>query len=247
MKKQEDIRSLGKKFWDNSQARYGANSHAAIMIISGNRSNMGTVVNANHELDQILGYKKSELIGENISLIMPEIIGRHHNLFLQNYFEKHEQTTNEIAKERLVFAQHTKGFLVPIMLFVRVIPNLENGVQFLGFLTQPKNLEDLLAGDVAFSNDDVLLLLLDPVYKLVGFNCNVAKLCHKDGESTNYHKYLESNQKIDLSKLYPVLIEEDNIASLRSPFGLSLQLDIMLLKQALYNEIVDTYEEKEYE
>lgn len=247
VKKQEDMRNIGKKFWDASQSVYGLNTQAVI-IISGNRANLGNILNANHEIEQLLGFKKIELVGENISILMPEVIGKQHNLILQKYFDKQHDLINvENQKDFLVFAQNTKGFIVPTLLFVRVIPNLDNGVQFLGFLSHPKDLDYLQAGDNPSTNDDVLLLMIDPSYKLIGFNLNVSKICSSDETNINIHKYLENSQKIVLSKIYPELLEEINVALLRSPTGASLPLNLMLLREALSNEIIDTYKDWELE
>ena len=40
----------------------------------------------------------------------------------------------------------------------------------------------LLAGDSSITNDDVLLFMIDPSYKLVGFNLNVPNYALKDEE-----------------------------------------------------------------
>lgn len=244
VKKQEDIRRVGEKFWEKAQPAYGTNSQA-VVVIAGNRANMGTIDNANHELEQTLGYKKVELIGENISIIMPEIIGKYHNLFMQKYFEKNVQINVEDNKERLVFSQHIKGYIVPSLLFARVIPNLENGVQFLGFLKQANNnLEEIQGGDKQLANDEILILLLNPMYDIIGFNLNTAKLCSKEEDTMNIHKYLENDRKINLKKIYPKIFEESNNELVRSSSGVLLPLNLANLKDTLSNDIIDTYTEK---
>lgn len=232
-------------FWDIDQTEY--NNNAAVLMISGNKSDMGTIINANHELEQSLGYKKDELIGENISIIMPETIGKHHNIFLQSSFEKKDQSNKEEIKERLVFSQHKKGYLVPTLLFARVVPNLENGVQFLGFLKPASKLEEWQSSDSQITNDDVFILLLNSNYEIMGFNQTIAKLCNRDENSIDIHKYIDGDKKLKLLALYPEFGSEANHEWLRSPAGGFLSIDLMTLKQVVSTEIVDSYTDKESE
>ena len=48
---------IKRNFDSNKDEKYGANCKAAIILISGNKSNVGEVLNANNELSQILGIR----------------------------------------------------------------------------------------------------------------------------------------------------------------------------------------------
>jgi len=246
VKRLEETRHIGKRFLDETDSTYGASGNAAVIILSGNRSNLGTIINSNHELGQILGYKKNELLDENINIIMPEIIGKYHNTLMQHYFEKQNQTNANDIEDKLVFAQHCKGYIVPCFLLVRLIHNLERGVQFLGFVAQAKHLDEIKIGDNSLTNEDVLLLLLDESYKIQGFNFNVGKLCCEDTDIINYRRYLQSDQKVDFGKMYQEIFVLENEQELYSPIGVNIQLDFSLLKNAIGAEITDYYiEERE--
>ncbi len=202
VKRQDESRNIAKRGWDEADAKYGADSNTAVIILSGNRQNIGTIVNANHEICQILGYHKNELVGENISAIMPEIMGTYHNVYLESYFEKQNQSSLSEVVEKLVFPQHAKGHLVPCLKLVRLVPNLDNGIQFLGFVVLAKDLSLLRPMDGKVSNSELLLLLLDSQSNILGFNLNVAELCSGGDDCSTYlNRYLRSEQKIDMSKL----------------------------------------------
>ena len=248
VKRQEEAHSIGKKYWDEADSKYGAQSNTAVIILSGNRQNIGTIVNANHEIGQILGYHKNELVGENISALMPEIFGMYHNVYLENYFERQNQSNVSEVLETLVFPQHAKGYIVPCLKLVRLVPNLDNGVQFLGFLALAKDLALLRPEDGKITNDEVLMLLLDSQNNIMGLNLNVAHLCAGNEEyAAHLNKYLENEQKIDMSKLYPEILSTENESSLRSAEGATLQLDLSLLKKAIGSEIIDSYANEDSE
>ena len=70
--------------------RFGENSNSCIIICSGNFDQMGEVLQVNQEITRILEYQKSDIVGQNISLIMPKIYAEKHDKFMANYFETSE-------------------------------------------------------------------------------------------------------------------------------------------------------------
>lgn len=56
------------------------------MIISATSSEVGTILHSNNELQYLLGYKPSEIVGRNIDIIMPRPIGLIHNSMIKQYF-----------------------------------------------------------------------------------------------------------------------------------------------------------------
>jgi PAS domain S-box-containing protein len=75
---------------------FGENSNSAIIIISATSTNVGTIIHTNDEIEYVLGYKRREVIGKNISLIMPRPIARVHDLFIHRYFETAKPTVIDI-------------------------------------------------------------------------------------------------------------------------------------------------------
>ena len=236
---------MNRKFLDDIDSKYGSNSNAAVILVSGNRQALGTIVNANHELFQILGFTKAELVNENISIIMPALRGKNHNAFLEGYFDKQgvsvTSNKNTVLKEQLVFPQHIKGYLVPCVKLVRHVPNLDNGIQFLAFINKAEDIEEVREGDEGVKNENVLLILLDEQWRVQGFNTVTAKMCCKDESFTPIYKYLEGEQKISLAELYPRLLESENEELMRSEAGLVIRLDLGLLKKAIASEVLDYY------
>jgi PAS domain S-box-containing protein len=59
-----------------------------VVVVSASSDEIGCVVHANEEIENVLGYKRKELIGRNVGIIMPKPIAESHNEFIRNYFEK---------------------------------------------------------------------------------------------------------------------------------------------------------------
>jgi hypothetical protein len=77
-----------------------------------------------------LGYDKSELIGHSIKTILPEIYSKYHDSFIENYLNTLEPRI--IGTDRMVPAKTKTNYIQMIILYLRYIPSLIHGIQFLG-------------------------------------------------------------------------------------------------------------------
>ncbi|TNV87907.1 hypothetical protein FGO68_gene9941 [Halteria grandinella] len=116
----------------NEQTIYGENTASSIVIISATSTEVGTVLHANDEIEFMLGHKRKNIIGKNVSIIMPRVIAENHSNFIQNYFTTAK--SRFIDKQTQVFAQCANGYLKGIRLLVKVYPNLNDKIQFIGFI-----------------------------------------------------------------------------------------------------------------
>ena len=118
---------------------------------------MGEILGANNEIEQILGYKKHDIIRENINKIMPAIIAQKHDKFIQNHFYKMHTKSSDIY-ERHVLPMHREGALLPCTLLNRQIPNLTKGIQFMGFLLFHSDISYFRHNEDSVENQDVLYI-----------------------------------------------------------------------------------------
>lgn len=72
----------------------------------------GTIESVNKAITTIFGYKADELIGDNVSKLMPIQHREHHNGFIQNYLAKHQSKT--LSKTRQIEGQRKDGMVMPI-------------------------------------------------------------------------------------------------------------------------------------
>ncbi len=112
-----------------------------IIVINEN----GYVLAFNKACERLFGYEASEVIGGNVSYIMPKDYAEHHDEYLQNYLDTGQKKIIGIGRE--VRAQHKDGTVFPIELSVGEAAT-PCGRQFIGILRDlrsRKQIEDRLA------------------------------------------------------------------------------------------------------
>lgn len=76
----------------------------------------GTIRSANLAAEQLFGYQREQLIGRNVSLLMPEPHASAHDGYLRRYLETGEARL--VGKMRELAARHANGSTIPIELIV---------------------------------------------------------------------------------------------------------------------------------
>ena len=51
-------------------------------MISADSERVGTILHSNDDIEHILGFKRYEILGKNISCLMPRVIGKTHDKFI---------------------------------------------------------------------------------------------------------------------------------------------------------------------
>lgn len=123
---------VNKHISEDKRFKYGENAKTAILTISGNPETLGIVVNSNEEIFKVLGFQKKEIIGEYIEKVMPQVYGQMHAGFMMRFIETGE--SHIMNEERVVFPIHKKKYMTPCTLVLKVLPLLDNGLHFVGFL-----------------------------------------------------------------------------------------------------------------
>ncbi|CAD8205602.1 unnamed protein product [Paramecium octaurelia] len=121
-----------RKQGGGQESKITESQETIIITMSGNVGSIGIVASCNNEIQKSLGYPASELFEQNVSKIMPKIIGDQHNQLVENYMRT--SNSNIIGLERFVLAQNSQQYLVPCKLMIKVLPNLEKGILLVGFL-----------------------------------------------------------------------------------------------------------------
>lgn len=83
-----------------------------LVIVSGQPKQIGIIVNANLPLCGMFGYSKKDLIGKNINILVPEIIAKRHDSYIENVIEK--KRVNFFNMGRVVYAKHQSEYLIPV-------------------------------------------------------------------------------------------------------------------------------------
>lgn len=96
-------------------------------------SDRGLVQALNPAAEQILGWRADEVIGRNVSMLMPQPDRDAHDGYIQNYLRSGQGKI--IGSGREVMAQHRDGHLVPIRLGVGEVRLPGQPSLFVGFIT----------------------------------------------------------------------------------------------------------------
>ncbi len=124
----------------------------------------GRIESVNPATEAMFGYTASELIGENVSILMPSPHREQHDAFLNAY--RDTGVANIIGIGREVSARHKDGSLIPIHLAVSEV-RLEGRSVFAGFLRDLSDLkrtqqqESMLGRIVEESLSEVYVFAID--------------------------------------------------------------------------------------
>ncbi|MFC3093436.1 EAL domain-containing protein [Alteromonas sediminis] len=106
--------------------------------------NKGVVQSINRGCLDLFGYEESELIGKNVTLLMPDDFAKYHDGFIKKY--ESTGSGNIIGKGRKLQAKHKSGDLFDIQLHVAEV-NLHQQKYYLGYIqniTRTVHLENQL-------------------------------------------------------------------------------------------------------
>ncbi|MCL1095758.1 PAS domain S-box protein [Shewanella kaireitica] len=112
----------------------------------------GEISEVNPAVSRLFGYKDCELLGENVSLLLPMSERGMHDVYIRNYLESGESKI--IGKGRELLAQHKAGELFPIELSISKM-ELDGEILFLGLV---KDLTDVKRAQVAAQRTESILL-----------------------------------------------------------------------------------------
>ncbi len=101
-------------------------------VISADLMSLGKILNCNLQFGNIFKYEKDDLRMESINKLIPSYIADFHNDFLLKYLQKSK--SHIIGKNKLIFGLRSDGLTIPIIIFVKSVPNLEKSIRFIGLV-----------------------------------------------------------------------------------------------------------------
>jgi len=122
-----------KKANQDEDAKFGYNTKSAIVVMTTSQQQIGYIQAVSQEMKSLLHYKTQELKGQNVRILMPKILERNHDAFVENYFRTNQPKI--MNKQQAVFAKTKEGFMVLVELLVKAIPLFQQDKAiFIGFL-----------------------------------------------------------------------------------------------------------------
>jgi PAS domain S-box-containing protein len=118
-----------KLSWDDDAWFRGLVESATDSILTVNVE--GIIEHANMAASRMLGFRRDELLGRNVTMIMPEVYARHHDEYLRHYLRTGEQRIIGIGRE--VVVKRKDGDTIPVHLTISAI-SIEGRQYFSGVL-----------------------------------------------------------------------------------------------------------------
>jgi PAS domain S-box-containing protein len=165
--------------------------------------NLGVIDFVNHEVEPMFGYHPDQLIGKNISVIMPEAVGEVHRKLMLRFFDKGESRV--INKFSELFVKDKDGYFVPIIIYIKVLPNLETGLKFIGAIKRTNTLSfsPAIPSEISKLQEEYII-------------------CDKD----NYIQYFTSGLTIELG-LFPKMFTRTSASGVL--YGKEIKIDDLSL------------------
>ncbi|KAJ3299235.1 hypothetical protein HK104_009631 [Borealophlyctis nickersoniae] len=108
----------------------------ALVTISGEAEDLGTIINVNPAWLKLFGYKKHEILHQNIDRIVPSPFSEVHDALLQRYLDT--GNAKVIDRPRQVLGVHADSYLFPVTLCVKQLTSSEGRISFLGIMSKPR-------------------------------------------------------------------------------------------------------------
>ena len=135
-----------------------------IIIISGkNEESRGRILRTNSGLSILFKYNPSDVVGQDVSILMPSIIGNKHHYFMERYFATGKEKL--INNERELYAMTRGGSLICISIIVKLVPSLADNIQYIG-LIRARHKDDYFILTDAFGKINSISASLNGVFEL---------------------------------------------------------------------------------
>lgn len=133
----------------------------------------GTICMCNTALAVAFGYEYEELLGSNISMLMPAVHAEHHTDYVKRYLDKHPQTFHDYASRivghvRELRAKRSNGELFPIEMSVTEISRPDDARLFMGVfhdISKHKQYEEHLKKQRQYYHDILNALPINIFFK----------------------------------------------------------------------------------
>ncbi|KAJ3211645.1 hypothetical protein HDU67_004368, partial [Dinochytrium kinnereticum] len=152
-----------------------------IITLSGEPKNLGHIINVNAMAIKVFGYRRQELMNENVNKLLPTPFSESHDMFLKRYLET--GFAKVIDRARQVLGLNKQGYLFPITLCVKHIVDTKGAQSFIGII-KPQTETETLG-----------YLIMSPDLQVLHFTKNVGTLFNAKPISRGYDE-IESRPMI---------------------------------------------------
>ncbi len=180
----------------------------------------GRIHSANAASTRMFGYSNDELVGHNVSMLMPSPQREEHDDYIGNYIRTGEAKIIGIGRE--VIARKKDGALLPVDLVVSEVP-LQKSMLFTGIvrdMSDRHRIEDELRRERTFADDlietaNAIVLILDERGRISRFNHYMERISgYKLDEVRGrdwFEQFIKKSDRDWLRKLFEGIVAGEEI------------------------------------
>lgn len=190
----------------------------------------GIIQSFNHAAETIFGYRAKQIIGKNISELMPEPYKTQHDGYIKTHLKTGKKNILGIGREVLGLRRNGSEFPMDLMVS-RVFQNGEP--IFIGIvrdITEKKRIDDLRSQFITAASKEILGPL-NVIAEAIGLLRTEEQ--GKLPESVIHIVEIAQHNSIKLQKLMDDLIEMQNLSKGDAPFKLETRAILPLIEEAL--------------
>lgn len=190
----------------------------------------GIIASFNHAAETIFGYRASQIIGKNISELMPEPYKSMHDSYIKNHLKTNKKNIIGIGREVLGLRRNGNEFPMDLMVS-RVYQNGEP--IFIGIIrdiTEKKRVDDLRTQFIAAASREILGPL-----NLISEAINILHSDNKNlpPEKMTHLVEIAKKNSSQLQKLMRDLIEMQNLSKSNAKLHFTPQAALLLIEETI--------------
>lgn len=223
------------RFWADGVRLSGVIEKIADGVICINAS--GQIEMFNPVAERLFGYTSSEVIGQNISILMTDDVGKKHDSYLKRYNETREP--HIIAQGREVLGKHRDGSVFPIYLSVGEVQ--VSGIK--GFIGIIRDLSEQKAADLKLSRaGEFLQAIIDSMSSmLIGIDIYGIITHWNEAAAKNFGMDVSEAIGSSFTKLLPFLgiISEDVTQAIEKSVPIKREQILVVIRgKSLYADLM---------
>ena len=206
-------------------------SKQIIIRISGERRDLGGITGINEDANFLLEYEKGEIMGRNIDILMPPLVGIHHNKYMEHFLETAE--FRRLNSTMTTYVRNKRGFYLAVQLVPKVVPYFEeNKFNFFAICKEARDVPTISGIKLHFACKP-MIFLCDWENKIIGTN-EACQMYLKLTLHLSEHAY-----KYSLNEIFPHFLSVDFEEKVLRDVGEIFTLDPRALPSDLISERTD--------
>lgn len=147
-----------------------------VIVDNKDLSNPGIINYVNDTLSDFLDFKKKELLGNNIDIMIPNIIANVHSQLVKNYYLKGKsnflgKTTSSLC------VKNKQKYLIPVHFLTTTLPSFSNSVEGIALIRKKQQVEEIIICDyngvIDSLTEDISNKLKLEYYKIQKNECSI--------------------------------------------------------------------------